>query len=128
MSRPQTKIALINLSNENFKKLNDFIKLLNSAEQNKEFPEGTMNRNIRDVLAHLHHWHLMFLNWYKVGMNGEKPAMPAQGYSWKETPDLNKWIQEKYQNANLENAKQLLNESFFEIQSIISDHTNDELF
>ena len=128
MSRPQSKIVLINLGNENFKKLNDFIIALNTTEQNKEFPEGTMNRNIRDVLAHLHHWHLMFLNWYKIGMRGEKPFMPAKAYSWKETPALNKWIQEKYQNTNLENAKQLLDESFIEIQTIIASHTNEELF
>ena len=128
MSRPRTKAALIHLSNENFKKLNDFTNNLSSTEQNKEFPIGTMNRNVRDVMAHLHHWHLMFLNWYNTGMNGKKPFMPAQGYTWKETPALNKWIQEKYQNTSLEEAKQLLNKSFIEIQEIIAYHTNDELF
>ena len=90
MSRPQTKIALINLSNENFKKLNDFINALNLTEQSKEFSKGTMNRNIRDVLSHLHKWHLMFLNWRKIGMSGDKPPVPAQGYSWKETHAFNK--------------------------------------
>jgi hypothetical protein len=128
MSRPQTKIALINFSNENFKKLKDFINTLSLTEQNKVFPEGTMNRNIRDVLAHLHHWHLMFLNWHTIGMCGNNPPMPAHGYSWKETPALNNWIQEKYQNTDLETAKQLLNESFIEIQKIIADHTSEELF
>ena len=57
-----------------------------AAQQHQEFPEGTMNRNIRDVLAHLHHWHLLMLEWYRLGMTGEKPAMPATGYSWKMTP------------------------------------------
>lgn len=61
-------------------------------------------------------------------MSGDKPPMAAQGYSWKETHAFNKWIQEKHQNTNLENAKQLLNESSIEIQRIIADHTSEELF
>lgn len=49
------------------------------SEQNKEFPLETLNRNIRDVLMHLHNWHLMMLNWYETGMAGQKPEMPAKG-------------------------------------------------
>lgn len=106
----------------------DFIEALPEKEQNAEFPEGTLNRNIRDVLMHLHHWHLMFLDWYQIGMAGQKPAMPAPGYTWKTTPDLNKWIREKYQNTQLAHAMILLQQSFLEVQKIIEQHTDQELF
>lgn len=128
MARPKTKEELKKLSHDNYIKLMDFIEALPGSEQTAVFPEGTMNRNIRDVLMHLHHWHLMFLEWYKTGMAGKKPEMPAPGYSWKTTPDLNKWIFEKYQSIKLEEAKAMLNESYEKVQKIIRQHSNEELF
>lgn len=128
MPRPKTKEELLNLSQKNFQKLNDFIDSFSAAEQAAEFPEGTMNRNIRDVLAHLHHWHLMMLKWYEVGMQGTKPDMPAKGYTWKTTPDLNRWIWEKYRNEDLGEIRQLLQESFDSLQKVIEKHSNEELF
>lgn len=126
MARPTTKEELLHLSQANYKKLNDLIESI--SDPNKEFPEGTMNRNIRDVLAHLHHWHLMMLNWYEVGMKGEKPEMPAKGYSWKDTPELNKEIWKKYQKVDFNETKSLFNDSYQDIQKIIEKHTNEELF
>lgn len=128
MARPKSKEELLKLSKENFDKLFDFIEHLPEVEQNKDFPEGTMNRNIRDVLMHLHHWHLMMMEWYKVGMAGEKPAMPAKGYTWKTVPDLNKWIWENIQSIDLSQAKERLLNSFLKIRNLIEDHTNEELF
>ena len=55
MPRPKTKDELIESSHENFRKLDDFINTFSEQEQHREFPKGTLNRNIRDVLAHLHH-------------------------------------------------------------------------
>ncbi|MGV0923698.1 ClbS/DfsB family four-helix bundle protein [Empedobacter tilapiae] len=126
MARPTTKEELLHLSQANYKKLNDLIESI--SDPNKEFHEGTMNRNIRDVLAHLHHWHLMMLNWYEVGMKGEKPEMPAKGYSWKDTPELNKEIWKKYQKVDFNETKSLFNDSYQDIQKIIEKHTNEELF
>lgn len=126
MARPTTKEELLHLSQANYKKLNDLIEGI--SDPNKKFPEGTMNRNIRDVLAHLHHWHLMMLNWYEVGMKGEKPEMPAKGYSWKDTPELNKEIWKKYQKVDFNETKSLFNDSYQDIQKIIEKHTNEELF
>ncbi|MFV0530284.1 MAG: ClbS/DfsB family four-helix bundle protein [Flavobacteriales bacterium] len=128
MARPKTKDELIDLSNKNYNQLNKFIESLSLEEQAREFPKGTMNKNIRDVLTHLHHWHLMMINWYKIGMSGRKPEMPAKGYTWKDTQKLNKKIWNDYQNVNLHEAKSLLNNSFEKIQKIIQTHSNEELF
>ncbi len=128
MPRPKTKEELITLSQKNYTKLNDYIDSLSEEAQNAEFPEGTMNRNISDVLAHLHHWHLMMLDWYTIGMKGEKPDMPAKGYTWKTTPQLNRWIWEKYNTTRLEKAWEMLQDSYLKLQHIIQNHSNDELF
>ena len=128
MPRPKTKIELTELSQNNFLKLNEYIDSFSAKEQTAEFPKGTMNRNIRDVLAHLNHWHLMMLSWYNTGMKGEKPEMPARGYTWKTTPELNRVIWEKYKNADLNQIRKDLNRSYQKIQNLIQQHSNEELF
>ncbi|MCG8306254.1 MAG: ClbS/DfsB family four-helix bundle protein [Cytophagales bacterium] len=128
MPRPKTKEELIDLSNKNYKVLFDYINSFSEEEQNHEFPAGTLNRNIRDVLAHLHHWHLMMLDWYHVGMQGQRPDMPAKGYTWKTVPDLNKVIREKYCTVGLSEVINMLDGSFKDIQQVIQNHTNEELF
>ncbi|MFT5723238.1 MAG: hypothetical protein ACI9JN_000347 [Bacteroidia bacterium] len=81
MARPKSKSELLDLGQTNLQKLMDFIDNMDEPRQVKEFQIGTMNRNIGDVLLHLHHWHLIVMDWYKVGMSGEKPQMPAKRYT-----------------------------------------------
>lgn len=128
MARPKNKEELLALSTANFNKLHTFIDALPAEEQQWEFPVGTMNRNIRDLLAHLHHWHLMMLDWYTVGMRGEKPHMPAKGYTWKDAPALNRKIWEKYTDADLDTVKGLCQSSYADLQAVINKHSNEELF
>lgn len=128
MARPKNKQELIELSTKNFQKLNNLIDSYNEKERVKEFPKGTMNRNIKDVLAHLHHWHLMMLNWYEVGMKGQKPLMPAEGYTWKTVPELNYKIWKKYKSNNLAPVRKELKKSFLELQKVIKQHSDNELF
>lgn len=128
MPRPTNKDQLLQASELNFKKLFTQIDSLDSEQQESEFPAGTLNRNIRDVLAHLHHWHLMMLEWYAVGMSGEKPIMPAPGFTWKTVPDLNRNIQEQYRNSPLEEVRNKLEHSHQQIQNLIEKHSNTELF
>lgn len=128
MARPTNKTELLDLSKKNFESLIEFIENLSQVEQKKEFPKGTMNRNIRDVLMHLHHWHFMMLDWYAIGMKGNTPEMPAPGYSWKTTPELNKWIWEKYKSTSVKDAKDNFKASYSQIRKLIEKHTDEELF
>lgn len=128
MPRPKTKKELLTLSHNRYSRLLDFIASFNEIDRNKEFPIGYLNRNSTDVLAHLHHWHLMVLNWYTEGMSGKKPNMPAKGYTWKTVPQLNRTIWEKYKDVNYSNVKKLLDSSYSDMQSLIEKHTYEELF
>lgn len=128
MAKPQSKQELIRLSQKNYKNLISLVCSYSKEEVEKEFPEGTLNRNIRDVLAHLHHWHLMMLDWYNTGMKGEKPDMPARGYTWKTVPELNKTIWKNYQKTDLETVKKLLDKSYRDVQYLMDRHTDEELF
>lgn len=128
MPRPKTKEELLKLSLENFDKLNKYIDQFRPEERLTEFAPGTMNRNIRDVLAHLHHWHLLLLGWYEVGMTGAKPDMPAKGYTWKTTSALNRGIWEKYSHTDLREIYEMLQSSFKMVREVIERHSNEELF
>lgn len=128
MAKPKNKAELEAQSTANFQRLITLIEQIPNDKLVADFPEGTMNRNIRDIIMHLHHWHLMMLGWYKVGMNGEKPAMPAKGYTWKMTPQLNHHIWDISQNTSTEEALALYSDSHARVHALITAHTDNELF
>lgn len=128
MARPKTKEQLLEQSQQNYQKLLEHIDALAPTQQQADFKGDTMNRNIRDVLAHLHHWHTLMLEWYRVGMAGEKPPMPARGYTWKTVPDLNRAIWQQYQQTGLDEIRGLVQQSFAEVQTLIQAHSDEELF
>ena len=126
MARPTTREELLRLGETSFNHLFDIIATMPNPDV--EFPKGTMNRNVRDILAHLHYWHLLFLSWYEIGMGGQKPIMPEEGYSWKDTPELNKKIWLDAQCLSLPEVMISIEKSYAKIRNIIGSHTNEELF
>jgi hypothetical protein len=128
MPRPTNKDELQKSSKENFDKLLLIIDSLPVARLKEEFPDEKMYRNIRDVLAHLHHWNTMVLDWYETGERGEKPAIPGEGYTWKTLPELNVKIWEKYNQVPLEEVRIFFEKSFADVYALILTRTNDELF
>ncbi len=128
MAKPSNKNELQEASKETFNNLLDLIGSLEPDFKEKDFLEGTLNRNVRDILGHLHHWHLLMLDWYHVGMSGAKPIMPADGYTWKMLPKLNEQIHQSYQSTNLSAVMENLLDSFDKTQALIEKHTDEELF
>ncbi|EAE8347017.1 ClbS/DfsB family four-helix bundle protein [Listeria monocytogenes] len=128
MVRPKNKEELLQQSATSYQKLMDLIDSIPKEKQQLAFPFEDRDKNIRDVLVHLHEWHKMALKWYEVGMREEKPFMPAEGYTWKTTPALNLVIWQKYQTTGLEEAKKLLADTHHEEMRIIAVHSNEELF
>ena len=128
MARPKNKQELLDFSEKNYQRLLELVDSLSPAEQQLAFPEGTLNRNIRDVFGHLHHWHLLLLSWTEIAAVGKKPEMPAPGHSWKTTPALNREINERYAAMPLPAVRQSLADSYQQVRQIISTHTEEELF
>ena len=126
MPRPKNKKELIDLSKERKKVLCDLINSI--ANKEISFKLDNRDKNLRDVLAHLHQWHLMFLLWYKDGMNNKKPIMPEEGYTWKRTKELNQNIWQKYQNKSFVEVELMFNDSYKKIQELIEKHSYDELY
>ena len=129
MPRPVNKEELLSLASNNFEKL---FELVNSFSRQKQLAEylfdNNRDKNIRDILTHLHHWHLMLIEWYKKGIVGEVVQKPASGYTWKTLPSWNKKVWEMYQDTDFDTAIKLLDKSHKDVLKIIKSHNNDELF
>lgn len=57
--------------------------------------------SVKDVLAHLVAWQELNLGWYAAGLRGEKPEMPAPGYTLRELPRLNAMLYRKHHRRAL---------------------------
>jgi len=117
---------LLAASASEFEKLLAFISDMPESQSVK--PGVCENSSAKDMLAHLHAWHKLYLTWYETGMAGDKPEMPAPGYTWKTTPELNDEIYKEYKDASLEEILPLLKETHQKVIKIIESHSDEELF
>lgn len=128
MARPATKEQLIQAGEENFNKLFILINSMSGKEQEEEFSFEDRDRNIRDVLVHLHEWHKLLLNWVNSNQSGNKINFLPDPYNWKTYPQMNIGFWEKHQQTPLEKATLLLRKSHSDVMSLIESFTNEELF
>lgn len=89
MARPTTKEQLIEVSEENFKKLFVLVHSMSEEEQEKIFLFEDRDRNVRDVLVHLYEWHQLLLNWANSNLSGNKTNFLPKPYNWKTYPQMN---------------------------------------
>ena len=129
MPRPKNKEELLHLAEENFEKLLTLIDSLTPEQREAEYLfDNNRDKNVRDIVMHLHFWHLMMLEWYEKGIRGEKPDMPAKGYTWRTIPALNAEIWKKCQDYTLSEALKLLRTTHDRELGIIQGHSDEELF
>lgn len=126
MSRPQTKQQLQEASTAAYQQLKELVESLTPTQRKKPGVNGKWC--VKDVLAHLTAWHGLMRTWYDTGMAGDKPQMPAPGYTWKTTPDLNQAIYQEHADESYEHVQKNLQASYQDIQTLIDSHTNEELF
>ena len=70
----------------------------------------------------------MCLGWYRAGLEGENPPVPAEGYKWNETPALNQAIYEAHKDDSLEEVREAFDRSYEEILSVIEMTKESALF
>lgn len=128
MARPTTKQQLAEQSEENFSKLFALIDSLTADEQEKLFDFEDRDKNIRDVLVHLHEWHQLLLNWIKLNMTGEKTNFLPVPYNWKTYSKMNIEFWKKHQNTPYHQAVSILRKSHAEVMLLIDTFTNEQLF
>lgn len=128
MPRPQDKQALLELADANLAKLVAFIAALPPEVARGEHELNDRDRTVADVVCHLHEWHNMMVGWYRIGMSGAKPVIPAEGVTWQTLPVLNRRIHQKYAGTPLDQALAWLKASHATVRALIDAHTDEQLF
>ena len=138
MARATTKPDLIIAANGQFEKLWKLIETMSDEQQNAAFVSEMAtagkeahwgrDKNLRDVLVHLHEWHNLLLNWIDANRSGERKPFLPEPYNWKTYPAMNVEFWKKHQGTPLAEAKEKLKESHRKVMTLIETFSNDELF
>jgi hypothetical protein len=82
---------------------------------------------LKDLVAHLNEWHAIFLRWYRDGLAGREPDIPALGYKWNETPRLNRDIWEMHKDRSWRDVRAEFGRSYGEILELVQGLSEEEL-
>lgn len=126
MSRPLNKKELIQFSENEFEILLKLIDSLSESQRDKDFVFE--NRTPKDIIAHLYAWQILEIGWYEEGMKGRKPAIPALGYTFKDTPTLNEKLFQDYKDITWKKLIVEFRNSHSKLIQIIAGHSEAELF
>ena len=126
MARPTTKEELLRAADEGIQAVWDRADELGEGAR-WEDPDDR-DHCVRDVVAHLREWQRMMLTWYRDGMAGHAPDMPAPGHTWRTLPMLNAEIWARYQDTTDQEVRQGLAETHAQLRAIVVSHTEAELF
>ena len=126
MSRSTTRAELLERSATEFETLLDAVEAIEPERRlgPSDYPRGS----VKDMLAHLDAWHRMFLEWEQVGRTGEVAEMPAPGFTWKTTPELNMEIHERHMDDSWQEVVDSLRDSHAQVREVIAAYGDDELF
>ncbi len=125
MARARTKQELLDFGEKEYKKLMELVGSFTPDQQEKL--EVFENRTIKDVLAHLHDWHELVFAWEDEGMSGGKPAMPAEGYTWKDLPAFNEMLYKKSKDKSLAEVVGAFEKSHAKAMKRIEAYESDDL-
>lgn len=128
MPRATTRDDLLAASEAGYAALMALLERLPPGAIDATFPFPDRDRCVRDVLGHLHAWHLMMLRWHDEGMAGGRPAIPAPGHTWRTLPALNQEIWVRCQDVDLATTRAALDTSHESVQNLIRRYSDEELF
>ena len=126
MPRPTSKADLLAAIDKEREVLEELLGTLTPEQM--VVPGVVGEWSVKDVLAHLIEWEQMVLGWYRAGLRGEIPELPAPGYKWNQTPQLNQMIYEKHRDRPLDEVMELFGALHQEILDVIKKLSNEELF
>lgn len=89
-------------------------------------PNSLRDESVKDILAHLLSWHHLFLGWYQSGKDGV-PELPAPGFKWNQTPQLNQQIFEQWKETSFVSVKRRLAYSHNKIWGIAQSTSEQQL-
>lgn len=86
------------------------------------------DKNLRDVLAHLHEWQRMLFGFVDANLHGQSRSFLPFPHTWRTTPALNQEIWEHYHDVSLDEIQALLMASRTQTVELIESFSDEELF
>lgn len=126
MGRPTTKDALLRAASDEFAQLWAVVAAV--PETQRERPGACEAWSVKDLLAHLDAWHELLLGWEAAGAAGDRPAIPAPGYTWVQTPALNEAIRARCANDDWADVATRLRDSHARVLEVIDGYDAEDLF
>lgn len=126
MPRPTNKTQLLSAMQKEYEELEKLLGTL-TPDQMTHTTQATQ-WSIKDVLAHLLEWEQMCLGWYKAGVRGVIPPLPAEGYNWAQIPALNRAIYEKYHVRPLAGVLKQYRASYRQMLKTVQSLSEEDLF
>ncbi len=126
MPRPTTKKQLLETIEAEQNALEQFLVSLSAAQMTQPGVVGEWS--VKDVLAHLLEWQDMVLDWHSTALKGKVPAVPAEGLSWAQLPQLNQRIYEKHCGRHLADIQKEFKASHKKCVSLIQSLSEEDLF
>lgn len=126
MPRPQTKRALLDAIDGEYR---TFLDLIDSVPRKRHREAGVWGDDwsINDLVAHLHAWLGLLLEWRDTGRRGT-PEMPAPGYRWNETPRLNRDLQRRFARHGVTRNREQLEDSHRRVRRWVARLSDEDLF
>jgi hypothetical protein len=126
VARARSKKELLDFGNKEFGILVDLADQFQGSDLLQE--NIFDNRTVKDILTHLYAWHQLFFVWYEEGMADKKPEIPAPGYTFKTTPELNEKLYQDHKEDKWESVLKNLTISHQKCMEFIKQHSEEELF
>ena len=132
--RPTSRNELVHLAAKRFEELCALCDSMSGHERSVSFDfSGEVNRkethwqrdkNLRDILVHLHEWHQLLLTWVGDNRNGRsRPFLPAP-YNWRTYGKLNEQFWRRHQSTSLVESNRLVRSSHEQVMDLISSFSS----
>lgn len=84
--------------------------------------------SVKDILAHLTDWEQRLLDWYAMGVRGEKPQLPAPGMTWGDLAKLNRQGYERHRDQSLAAVLAESRDSYGQVLALVEGMPEEEIF
>jgi hypothetical protein len=125
MTKATTKAELIEQTRRERSKLLAAVRAL-TPDQFVAAPPAAWSP--KDYVAHLAEWERLFIGWWECGQRGEKPAIPAEGYTWATEDKLNERIFQQFRNVPAAAVMADWDETFERFAGLVGSIDEETLF
>ena len=67
-------------------------------------------------------------SWYEDGMIGGLPALPADGYTWRQLDALNVVLRDRWMDVSVDDLERRLESSHAGLRRLVLAHSDEDLF